>query len=265
MSLRRERMHAMKWIGLRLLFPVVAGLLFAGCGSLPRATDGPALESATSFGEPVAFADSHDFFTVELVGGRQLEVVYGRPDGDSVWLTEAEVEKWKSGRALLLRYTEKVGLELLDPASGRGLPVTRESGNAEGGAQRQPLDRWLEARMAETQIELQEFSDLAIRLWRSEVARLHKLATGRFGHLLTPGERKELQEEAAMWSRFQESQARADRTILKLPSGTRWPLEASQANLQVTRAYALSWAQRLEVLQTAEWERDAEAGPTKRP
>jgi hypothetical protein len=257
-NLKRSLSGACKWV---LLLGLVAVCCAAGKPSSPP---------KQLFEESFTFVASHDSFTLELKGrpggkSRHFQVVFAEKGArEKAWLTETELEKWKGGRALRLRFTESEGLELLDPATGRGLPVTRESGE---GTQRQPLDRWLEERMqkAETQIELQEASDLATRLWRSEVARLHKLATGRFGHLLTPGERKELQEEAAMWSRFQESQARADRTILKLTSGTRWPLEASQANLQVTRAHALSWAQRLEVLQTAEWERDAEAGPTKRP
>src|SRR6266404_2461038 len=79
-----------------------------------------------SWSQPVQYKANHDPSMIVLVDGRWLQVEYKEVPWNAV-------DKWASGKKLVLIYDAKIGPYLFDPAIKKALPII-------GGFDKHPID-----------------------------------------------------------------------------------------------------------------------------
>ncbi|MFM1770004.1 MAG: hypothetical protein RJA22_2533 [Verrucomicrobiota bacterium] len=173
--------------------------------------------------ESVRYQENHDPSMIWLTDGRKLQVHYGK-------LTWKQVEQWKKGRALTLRYTVAEGLQLVDDATGGRLRVL--------GGMPHPLDGLLDRNLerAESTMGMAECYSQASRQWELEMNRnLKELRAA-----LPREESLAVQAAQEAWLKFRDQERKAINAINNREgTGTITILNAGGAHLRVTRDRAL--------------------------
>lgn len=135
---------------------------------------------------PVAYAENHDPGMIWLRDGSKLEVRFT----EIPWEV---VNTWKPGKALALAYSSATGPVLVDPQTGRALPVV-------SGWKTHPLDEYLAGQSGRdgSTLDRVQAQSREHQLWRREMERLY----GELRRRLDAKQQEKLVGAQAQWERW---------------------------------------------------------------
>ncbi len=179
------------------------------------------------FGQPVAFADTHDPAMVSLTapsGEWRVQVRYGA----TTWET---VDAWEAGRSLTYAYTAEEGPLLIDPLTGSRLPILRMM---EGTPH--PLELMESACLesAYSTLDMSRCTTTATGLWTGEIERMWGvLETGA-----TPEQLAAATAARQAWATFRDAQTAAFNSYYASMDGTIVRLFAVSSRQEMIRSEA---------------------------
>jgi|GEM_PF-5038883 len=192
--------------------------------------------------EKVVYRDYHDPMVLELTDGRQLQVA---PPGFAF----ERVNRWSTGRALLVAYSAQRGAVVIDSETGSHLAVLA------GFGERHPLDLLLERslRLAVNQLDHVEAYDVSARHWDAETKRIEDFIL--CDERVHEAGQRAVRRARQAWAAYRKEQRGMVRQLYTLPGGTIWTLYAAQHQHQVARDHAREWMELVDVVISADSER----------
>ena len=178
-------------------------------------------ETKWDWSQSVNYQENHDPSVIWLTDGRKLHVNYTAIP----WKT---VSGWSKGRSLLLAYQPESGLVLMDPESGKAIPVFNGMG-------KHPIELLTEKCVQENQTTqgMVVCYGKGRDRWTQELDRSYKalLAT------LDDAQKKAVTESQQQWLKFRDAQVDAIYAVNN-KQGTIWRIVSVQQALQVVREQA---------------------------
>jgi len=180
-------------------------------------------EPAWDWSEPVQYRENHDPGLVTLIDGREVHVEYT----DIPWKV---VDRWESGKALILGYRAGAGVVLLDPANGKSIPVLHGLGD------RHPIDL-IVARCRDQDETTSASANCYVmgrEHWDKELNRAYAVLLAS----LDEKHREAVRISQRQWLKFRDAELAALGHIYDR-SGTMWLIVCAQRRMELIRERAL--------------------------
>jgi len=187
--------------------------------------------------EKVTFGGTQDPKQIVLSDNRGIEVIYDA-------LKYEEVDQWPVGKSLLLGYAMKTGAVIIDPDTGKFLPII-------SGLKQHPIDtiirRCIETEGPRTGMDIPQCYEKGYALWDAEMnvwySRLMAPKDGSLfsknGSLLDDAGKHLLQQSQVQWMHFRDMQLKVITTIYGRIDGAVWAQVALRKKMELPKQQAL--------------------------
>jgi uncharacterized protein YecT (DUF1311 family) len=201
---------------------------------------------AWEWSEKATFLGTQDPMHIVLNGDREIEVIYSA-------LRHEDVEAWPIGKSLLLGYAAKTGAVLIEPDTGKFLPII-------SGLKQHPIDtiirRCIATEGPRSGMDIPQCYEKGYVLWDAEMnvwySRLMAAKDGsdftKNGRLLDDADQHLLQQSQVQWMHFRDLQLKAIAAIYGHIDGALWAQVAQRKKIELPKQQALQLASYFEFL-----------------
>ncbi len=175
------------------------------------------------FTQEVAYQENHDPSVIWLVDGTKITVQY-------IQIQWEEVSKWPKGKKLAISYNPQAGAVLLDPKSGKFIPIMQ-------GLAKHPIEMMMESCLSRnvTTVDISDCYLKARESWDRELNRVYALNQAR----LKDTAKKELKATQQEWIKFRNSAEKTIQAVYAEREGSIWGNITSEKIMEITKEQAV--------------------------